>query len=348
MNDIEKLRLRVADAVEHFGLINKQRATYSHRLIDLMDTVEGRIRVQLCEIEDHKSKIAHHLAEIESQSAKVEGIDGENEHLRDMLHSLLQAIEEGGRDNLAETMQELEGKASALIGDGAAEASAAEAAASGIDAEAESAAEAETEAETETEPEVPLALRAGQAIEAADDTPAEAPAEVIAEADEPVAEIEEPVAEEAAEIAAEIEEPVADETAETAAEVTDEIAEPAAEAEPVAAEGAIATGDILDTPEIAEDSAENPDSGEPAEPVTEAEEPVAEDAVEPAAESAEPGSLDEIMERVSKLVQETDAAIAAPDPAAAKSEAEEPAEAPEEAAEEPAEEPAQQASAAGS
>ena len=363
MSGIEELRQRVSDAVEHFGQINEQRATYSQRLIDLMSTVEGRIRDQLREIEEHKSKIAHRLAEIEDQFAKVDGIDRENEQLRAMLHSLLQAIDEGGRDSLAETMQELEGKASALINDGVAEALAAEAEAPGIEAEAEPA--------TEAEPEVADAQRAEQAIEAADDTPAE----VIAEAGEPVAE-------EPAEVAAEIEEPAAEKTAEIAAETEEAVAEePAGEAEAVAAEGAIATGDILDTPKIAEDSAENPMAvpdapapeaiaqepvaeepvaEEPAaeEPVAEepeteepaAEEPAAEDVVEPAAEapepvakSASPGSLDEIMERVSKLVQETDAAIAAPEPHAA-----EPAAAPEEPAEETAKEPARQVSAAGS
>ena len=368
MSGIEELRQRVSDAVEHFGQINEQRATYSQRLIDLMSTVEGRIRDQLREIEEHKSKIAHRLAEIEGQFAKVDGIDRENEQLRAMLHSLLQAIDEGGRDSLAETMQELEGKASALINDGVAEALAAEAEAPGIEAEAEPA--------TEAEPEVADAQRAEQAIEAADDTPAE----VIAEAGEPVAEeppaqeppAQEPPAEEPAEVAAEIEEPAAEKTAEIAAETEEAVAEePAGEAEAVAAEGAIATGDILDTPKIAEDSAENPmavpDAPAPEaiaqEPVAEepeteepaAEEPAAEDVVEPAAEadepvaeepvakSATPGSLDEIMERVSKLVQETDAANAAPEPRAA-----EPAAAPEEPAEETAEEAARQVSTAGS
>ena len=332
MSGIEELRQRVSDAVEHFGQINEQRATYSQRLIDLMSTVEGRIRDQLREIEEHKSKIAHRLAEIEGQFAKVDGIDRENEQLRAMLHSLLQAIDEGGCDSLAETMHELEDKASALINDGVAEASAAEAEAPGIGAAAEPA--------TEAEPEVADAQRAEQAIEAADDTPAEAPAEIATE-------IEEPAAEEPAEVAAEVEESITE--------------EPAAEAEPVAAEGAIATGDILDTSKIAEDSAEDPMAAPEAiaqEPVAEepvAEEPAAEDVAEPVAETEEPaaeepaaksatmGSLDEIMERVSKLVQETDAAIAAPEPHAA-----EPAEAPAEPAEETAEKPARQASAAGS
>ncbi len=114
MNGIEDLRERVTDAVAHFGQINEQRATYSQRLLDLMNTIEGRIRDQLREIEEHKAKIAHHIAEMESQSSEVGRIDRENEQLRAMLHALLQAIEAGGYDSLAETLQELERKASAL------------------------------------------------------------------------------------------------------------------------------------------------------------------------------------------------------------------------------------------
>ena len=130
-------------------------------------------------------------------------------------------------------------------------------------------------------------------------------------APEAVAEPEGPATEEPAEIAAEVQEPVAEEP------VAEEPVEPVSEIE-------------------------EPITQEPDEITTE--EPAVEDVVEPVAETAAPGSLDEIMGRVSKLVQETEAAIAAPEPAAAESEAAAPAEAPEE----PAEEPAQQASAAAS
>jgi hypothetical protein len=280
MSDIKELRRRVTDAVENFGLINQQRKTYSERLIDLMGAVEGRIREQLDEIEQHKSKIAGHIAEIESQSAAVSRIDQENEQLRDMLLSLLGAIEEGGRDTLAETMQELNRKASALIGSGLAE------------------------------PEEPV------------------PEEPVPE--EPVP--EERVPEEPAEPADGAEEPTAEnpEAGETAAqepaEVVAEAEEPAAQ-EPAAQEPAEA---------VAEAESEESATENSTEPLPEAEETAAE---APDAERALPGSLDEILERVTKLVQETDAAIAAPEPCAP----EVTAEAAEEVAGDAVEEPAKQA-----
>ncbi len=240
MSGIEELRDRVTDAVAHFGQINEQRATYGQRLVDLMNTIEGRIRDQLREIEEHKAKIAHHIAEMESQSSEFGRIDRENEQLHAMLHALLQAMEAGGCDSLAESLQELEQKASALTDDIA------------------------------------------------------------------------PVA------------PVAEEIAEPVAEIEDAIVEAPSE-EP-------------------DDAAEAPFADEPADPVAEAEEseaPAAE-AEEPAAGDAGSGSLHEIMARVSKLVEETEAAIATPEPVASEPDVVEPvAEAPED----PVEEPAQQAAA---
>ncbi len=72
MSGIEKLRQRVLDAEERFGLISEQHAKYSERLIDLMNAVEERIRDQQDEIERHKSAIDPHRAEIETQKAEIE------------------------------------------------------------------------------------------------------------------------------------------------------------------------------------------------------------------------------------------------------------------------------------
>ena len=284
MNGIEDLRERVTDAVAHFGQINEQRATYSQRLLDLMNTIEGRIRDQLREIEEHKAKIAHHIAEMESQSSEVGRIDRENEQLRAMLHALLQAIEAGGYDSLAETLQELEQKASALT-DG-------------------------------TAPAAPVAEEIAEPVAEIEDAIVEAPGEEPDDAAEAarVEEIAEPLAE----------------AEEDLAEAPAEVEEAAAE-EPVLADGAIAPGDVLDSAEIAEEpeaeiaaATEAPAAEEPEAPAAEAEEPAPGDAGS--------GSLDEIMARVSKLVEETEAAIAAPEPVA-------------KAPEDPVEEPAQQASA---
>jgi hypothetical protein len=247
---------------------------------------------------------------MESQSAEVGRIDRENEQLRTMLHALLQAIEAGGRDGLAETLQELESKASALTDDGAAEA--------------------------------PVAAEIAEPLAEFEDPGAETPTETMAQIDEPidepidehqteesVGEAEVPIADGPAEPVAEAEERVAEAPVESAADIEAlesetpaEIGEAVAEA-PVVADGAIAPGDVLDTAEFAGDS-----EGEIAAPreVPAAE---AEGAVD---EDAGSGSLDEIMARVSRLVQETEAAIAAPEPAA-------------ETPEDPAGEPAAQAAA---
>ncbi len=186
---------------------------------------------------------------------------------------------------------------------------------------------------------------APEAVGEAEEPAVEEPAEIAAEIEEPAA--EEPAPEEPAETAAETEEPVAEEPiAEAPAEIAAEAEEPIAE-EPAEVEEPVAEEPVEIVAEVEEPAAEEP--AEIADEESVAEEPAAE---EPAGETGTPGSLDEIMERLSKLVQETDAAIAVPEPAAAESDdaapADMPAETPEEAAEEAAEEPAQQASAAGS
>lgn len=103
MSGIEELRQRVVDAEERFGVINQQQAKYSARLISLMNAVEGRILEQ--------------QDEIGQQTAAIERGSQENEQLRAMLHSLLKAIEAGSRDVLADAMQQLDQKASALVGE---------------------------------------------------------------------------------------------------------------------------------------------------------------------------------------------------------------------------------------
>ena len=149
MSGIEALRQRVLDAEKRFGLIDEERAKYSERLIGLMNVVEGRVREQQGEIdrltsavEERTSGIAQRNTEIESLKARAEGqgiaiaqlaeeieklktaagrMEEENERLRTMLHTLLQAIEGGSRDVLAETMVELDSKVSALMSSRAAE-----------------------------------------------------------------------------------------------------------------------------------------------------------------------------------------------------------------------------------
>ena len=104
MSSIDELRERVRQAEERFGVINEAHAKYSERLVGLMDAIEARLHEQNAEIE-------HREAEIEAARNAMT----ENQALRGMLHSLLRAIEAGGRDVLSEAMQAMDAKVSALI-----------------------------------------------------------------------------------------------------------------------------------------------------------------------------------------------------------------------------------------
>ncbi len=276
MSGIEELRERVMDAEKRFGSKNAERAGYSERLAAMMNAVEGRICEQQDEIAQQAATIEKHDIEAAAQRAKIDsqrtaidqqageieklktagvGTGEENEELRDMLHALLQAIESSGRDGLAEAMQELDRKASALV-DAAAEAPVAESAAE-------------------------------ESIEPADEAPANA---AIAVGPGSIAPLEEADEADEAEI----------ETATIVEPALEEIAEPVTEApEETALAATLEAG-----PEVAPEF-------------------TAETAAEIAAEISagnrdDPpgGSLDEIMERVSRLVEETEAAIAMPVPRA--------------------------------
>ena len=334
MSGIEELRQRVMDAEECFGSNDAQRAEYSARLIGLMNAVEGRIRQQQDEIalqaaiiEKHEieaaaqqtkidgqsTAIAQQAGEIESLKTAGAGSGEENEQLRDMLHALLQAIETGGRDGLAEAMQELDRMASALVDPAAA------------------APVAETAAE--------------ESIEQSDEPPAKAAIAVGPVSIAPFDEDEDPAGiEDTAIVEPALEEvsvPVAEETREPGAE---KITEPDAEAElPV-------------TEEIEEPATEDAlelELEEIVELVAEASEDSASETTAATNVEASSGSLDEIMERVSKLVEETEAAIAFQEPCAPEATSEATAAAPadavpEDLAEAFMEEPVQQATGTGS
>ncbi len=111
MSSIEELQKRVSDAEQRFGLIKAQRAKYSERLVGLIDAIEARLHDQRTEIERQAAEIAAQAEELETNRGAV----AENQALRGMLHSLLQAIETGGRDVLNETMQAMDAKVSTII-----------------------------------------------------------------------------------------------------------------------------------------------------------------------------------------------------------------------------------------
>ena len=325
MRGIKELRQRVLAAEERFGLNDAERAAYSERLVVLMSEIEGRIGDQKFKIKQQAAVIKTGESEAAVLQAKIDGQGtaiaqqaetieklkasgarktSENEQLRAMLHSMLQTIESGGRDGLAEAMQELDRKVSALMSAAAAEPEDAPV--------AEESHDPMEEAEDVPTNEVALeSAMAAMGLSYEDEDAAVIEAEEAATAESYSEEFEEPVAEEPVAEEPVAEEPVAEETDKPVAE---EIAEP-----------------------VAEEVAEDIDA-----PVDEIDESVAEAlAPEAATESdGQPagGSLDDIMERVSKLVEETEAAVAAPEPCAPE---EPPETVAESVAEEIVEEPAQ-------
>ncbi|MEE8505945.1 MAG: hypothetical protein V3S40_06970 [Kiloniellales bacterium] len=297
MSGIEDLRQRVTDAEKRFGLINETHAKYGGRLISLMNAIEECIREQQGELAQQKSIVEQHLTENEQHKSTIARKEQDNEQLRTMLHSLLQAIEAGSNDLLADAMRQLDQKASALID-----------------------APVEDETPAEASEDTP------EAVEEAPEEPA-AEVEIAAEAPEPGMDAEpEPVAEVyGPEMDAEPE-PVVEAVEEPETAAVEDATEPAAESEGAVEEVLFAKPN---------GAAPAPDAG--GEPEAEGDSPAAEDEAAAMAETAadadaqaEPpvaegedalpeGSLDEIMQRVSKLVEETnDAAAAGEDQAPAE------------------------------
>ncbi len=252
-------------------------------------------------IHDQQSEIERQAGTIEKLQASDALKAKENEQLRAMLQSMLQTIEADGRDGLADAMLELDRKVSALMNVAA------------VEPEAE-----ETDVRIE-EPPVETAIAVGPV--------SAGPIEQVDDAED-------------AELAPEgIEEPVAQETAEAQVEEATEAAvEPAAEVEETAEPAAEIEADAPEAEKIEEPVAE-----EIAEPAVEDDEPAVDAAPRETPSKGGPigGSLDEIMERVSKLVEETEAAIEAPADSAAEDSTEDSAA--EDSVEEIAEDPAQQA-----
>jgi len=330
MRGIEELRERVLAAEERFGLNDAQRAAYGERLVVLVNGIEGCIRDQQGEIEQQAAIIQKYESEAAVRQAKIDGHDtaiaeqaktiekleatgarkaNENEQLRVMLQSMLQAIESDGRDGLAEAMQELDRKVNALVG--------------GVAAETVT----EESNEQNEEPPVETAIAVGpvsvgsiEEIEEVEDAAGIDAATIRESAPE---EIDEPVSEADALATEDTAEEVAEETVDPIPEI-EETAEPVAE--PVAEPA---------TEPAAEPAAEIEEIAEADEPVVAASAPETAPETAPDTGSAG-GSLDEIMERVSKLVEETESAIAAPADSV-------PEDLPQDLPEEIAEDPARQA-----
>ena len=104
MSYIDELRERFLSAEERFGRINEAGKEYRERLMGLMSRIEEEIRCR---------------RDVERQQAQeIERLSVENEELRTMLMSLLQAVETGDPNSLDGTLGEMDTKVAALIGEG--------------------------------------------------------------------------------------------------------------------------------------------------------------------------------------------------------------------------------------
>ena len=104
MSYIDELRERFLAAEQRFGRINEAGKEYRERLMGLMSRIEEEIRCR---------------RDVERQQAQeIERLSGENEDLRTMLMSLLQAVESGDPNSLDDTLGEMDTKVAGLIGEG--------------------------------------------------------------------------------------------------------------------------------------------------------------------------------------------------------------------------------------
>lgn len=104
MSYIDELRERFLSAEQRFGRINEAGKEYRERLMGLMSRIEEEIRCR---------------RDVEQQQAQeIERLTGENEELRTMLMSLLQAVESGDPNSLDDTLGEMDTKVAGLIGEG--------------------------------------------------------------------------------------------------------------------------------------------------------------------------------------------------------------------------------------
>lgn len=115
MSDFEELRKRVEAAGRQFSAIARQRRDYGQRLIDMISQHERDLsenQARMAALRDQAER-AQELAE--RRAAELRGAKAENEQLRHMLHSLLQAIESGRPNDFEETMHELDRRISTMV-----------------------------------------------------------------------------------------------------------------------------------------------------------------------------------------------------------------------------------------
>lgn len=289
MSGIEELRERVMDAEKCFGSNDAQRVEYSERLMVMMNAVEGRIREQQDENAQQAAKIETHEVEVAAQRAKIDAQRTAIAQQAEEIEKLETASVGSGaeneqlRDMLHDLLQAIES--------------------SGHDGLTETMQQLDRKVSTlvDLAAMAPVAeLAVAESIEWVDESPVEADVGVGPGSIEPLEEVDEAGTETAAMV-----EPALEEIAEPVTEVPDEsILEAAPEA---TLEAAPETAPEY-TPEFSAETAAEFSTAT-----------TAETAAETTAEISDEfpgGSLDEILERVSRLVEETEAAIAMPVPCA--------------------------------
>lgn len=108
MTDLAQLQQRVERAERRFGALGAEKEKYSARLADLMDRIE--------------QKWADRQQEVEVYVAEIARLKSEYDQVKAMLQDLLLAIEAGGEDTMAATLQNLADRAAAIVGEEPAEA----------------------------------------------------------------------------------------------------------------------------------------------------------------------------------------------------------------------------------
>jgi len=103
MTDIDTLRQRVEAAERAVGQYNSHDAEYSERLLALFGGIEQRLLEQ--------------RDQLRQRDGRIKALEHESRELRAMLHALLLAVEDGGRGRVGIAVGELEKRVSALVGD---------------------------------------------------------------------------------------------------------------------------------------------------------------------------------------------------------------------------------------
>jgi len=115
VSDFEDLKKRVEAAGRQFGMMSRQRRDYGQRLIDMVAMHERNLAQVDARMAALRAEAEQARALAEQRGTALQAVQGENEQLRHMLHSLLQAIESGRSNDFEETMHELDRRISAMV-----------------------------------------------------------------------------------------------------------------------------------------------------------------------------------------------------------------------------------------